>query len=257
MYVAGEQWERLQRLADVQSYCDSHPNMRQCDARDRLGFNQGTFRACVAFEGLVEKGFLEEMQHIMSSPDLWDVLPCASRTKALRCELIILALRSCALMHCMKQANTNYPTKLLVCGDKDGMANVVCQEYAGCKRRMDSGSRAFLDFYRGRLPSDALADLFILRLFTRFENLKTEWRNQRLRRHVLGRSLQCKTCDLSSLNVFILLNVMGEWGKGWWRKPHGDSDKDVGGSDIDADERVHCTTSYECSVSCFFFCMPL
>ena len=86
----------------------------------------------------------------------------------------------------------------------------------------------------------------------RFENLNTEWRNQRLRRHVLGRSNQCRTCDLSSLNVFHLLDTLGEWGKGWWNHTEDESGEDAG----DADEQVHFITIYDCLGWIVFLVVP-
>jgi hypothetical protein len=88
---------------------------------------------------------------------------------------------------------------------------------AACAKRMDPGSRAFMEFYNNTLQTeDARMDLVPIAIFARNEQLQIEYRHQRMRRFAVGRSLQRRVVDVAGLNIFWITDCLEIDEKGLW-----------------------------------------
>ena len=191
-HVASEQFDHDQNLVEAQNYLgepsDSARQVRQ-------------HRCALAYEGKAEQRFLEHVRTLMVDSTMWAVVPPAQRTERMRTRATLVLVASACAMNKMQQQLRQYPNKLIATSQfPELLAEVKADR--GCPAMMDGVSRDIVEFYDDLASAPARADVEVLARFTKLENIKIEYRNQRIRRFVVGRSNQRKVVDLRSLNIF-------------------------------------------------------
>ena len=86
-----------------------------------------------------------------------------------------------------------------------------------CTRRVDDGTRAWFNFWKGDIScDDARADLLPDALFGRDDSVQIEYRHQRVRRFVMRRNIQSKAVDAPGLNVVWISDQVEAQMRTWW-----------------------------------------
>ena len=194
--VASEKFDREQSLRELRNSSGIEPVSTGGRARQAR-----EYRCVIAFEGKGEQRFLDHIKQLMVDPSFWDVVPAAQRTARVRTRATLLLIASGCLIHKMKDVLQRYPNKLIATVRHPELLSEVKLD-AACPARMDAASYDFIKFYDDLASPEAKADIEVLARFTKLENIKIEYRNQRIPRFVVGRSLQRRVVGLRSLNVF-------------------------------------------------------
>ena len=212
MFVGGDRWERQQWLnppGELPLSGGAVGNGAPTHGRD--------YRAAVSFEGLAEQQFLDQCHELMESSQSWEVLGPSARTARNRTRAAIVLLRSASRMHDIQYLNRNYPNKLLASSKLSHLRDEISADLA-CPRRLDDGSRQVLEFYEEDLASAAAkADVNAMAILARKENIQVEYRHQRVRRFIFGRSVQRKLVDLAMCNSFWISDQLSAAFQGVWK----------------------------------------
>ena len=211
-HMTGERFEKDERIKDSRSRkdqaagvpCEEAPYVRR-------------FRLVEAFKGTHTKRFLQQTYELMRSPDAWEWLPMQERTHSARSVLFLALARGSSRVHTLQDSRTNYPYKLLACTSCPEVLPHI-QRDRGCPRRMDEWSHDFLVHYPDVTAPDAQADIHATNLLAREETLRIERMHARLRRYLLGRSVQCRCVDIDALNHHWVSTLLNEFSKGLWSK---------------------------------------
>lgn len=214
-HQCGDAWYREQNLKEFGFDANGVP--LQSSSSDMPASRQREYRLAIAYKGEAEQRFLEETQEIMENASYWAVLPGKFRTARWRTRATITLTKGATDIYCIKSGNTNYPNKAVAARFDDNLRKQVEEDFK-CSCRMDVGTRQILRFYGGVLTSAAArADLLCIAIMALRNNVQIEYRNQRTRRFVLNRSIQCRLVELQSLQVFWLFDMMEQIMRSWWK----------------------------------------
>ena len=101
---------------------------------------------------------LGEAASLMADPAEWEAIPPAQRTQAFQSRLYMMLARSAVRSAANKDRHRNYPFKLFGRLTHPELAAEVSED-AKCYRRLDSWSRAFVEFHEDLTSVDATIDL--------------------------------------------------------------------------------------------------
>ena len=168
MFVAGDEWEKREQTKEANARAEKVEDGEPSDAWEPLR----NYRLAVAYDSKAEKLFLEKNAKLMADGTVWNALPPRCRTAGNRARIHCALSRSSCLVHKVKDRNTNYPNKLVATVTHPELTKEV-EADAACPKRMDDGSRAYVDFYDGKLEStDAKMDLVPIAILAVMSNFK-------------------------------------------------------------------------------------
>ena len=230
-WLAGDAFDTAQRTACSEANAwteDEYPDAIGSEQKHELNPVRD-YRLVVAYEGVVENTFSKELYHLMHSADPWETLPFGSKTLSMRNHVWQNLVRAGAQNHRDKVDKSNYPRKAIAVIQHPELVDEIKAD-ATCPRRFDSGTRAWFDAHEGAIESpDAQADQVVPAVEGRDESVQVEWRHQRIRRFVFGRSLQTKSVDMTGLNVWWVSDAWEREEASWWRShgPRGEAKEET------------------------------
>ena len=217
LFVSGKRWEKRERQRELRALQQApEPH----DSQDAVWMPARKYRIPLTYDGAQEIKFLEETRRLMDHECAWAVIPSSKRTQHLQTKVTIMLCRGASLANKRLDESKNYPAKLIAIVNDPGLAKEV-EADAKCGRRLDVGSRAFLDHHGGDISSTPTPRMMLvpIAVLGHDETVAVEWSHGRYHRYILRRSGQRRLLELGGLNVYWLNDGFVEAEKGWWGSP--------------------------------------
>lgn len=191
LQMAGAEWDEMQMAEGATQMLRGEAEEPEATTAPRL---------LRAFEGALELATLREVHHLMSSGDIWALLPCYARTPAIQNDLFRMLSRSACRAHRIRYLHQGYPYRMfgLIGNSK---TEVLSQIWKDEKCVRDAWSQRIVEHFGADLGGlDAAAVLKSIAAVAHEETVQIETRHATLRRVLLARSIQSKRLDIDALN---------------------------------------------------------
>ena len=199
LYKAGEKWAHRERMVGLERTLESLPGSGgQGEGPQR----RRRYRVEDSYNAREEETVMDKAEVLMTSTTCWKAVPRSQRCSSLEILATKELVKTAARAHKLKSDAQNYPVKLAATPWRPDLILVV-NEDAKCPKRLCPWSRAVMTWFNNDAGSLACrAHLVATNVAARDENVGIESKFSRIRRFVIGKSVQQKRVDMCGLQQY-------------------------------------------------------